>query len=412
MTNSKGIAATILAVAVITQLAACGLVELARPSPTATWTPVEELYRAAVASPPAQPGISLESTEWVLLRLGTSHLVPGSHITLSFDGGQVSGYGGCNRYRGRYEVVDGALSIPEITRTARACPGLEGVMDQEAAYVRALTSAAYFQVEDEGLLIRGARGVPLGFVPKKQGTIDPGELLGTAWQLVSMDGNRPVEGSSPILSFHDHHRAAGHTGCRDYVAAYRTTGGYFSYYVMDMAGAGCPEGESLAEQEEAYTALLAEARDYRLAQGRLEILTRQDEALVYEPLPASANAALEGTTWTLRAFVVQDILGQRGLRRYRIVDLLPETELTLALEEGTAEGSAGCNAYQAAYWRERGLLSFSSLTFDDAGCEDAIMQQELVYLDLLQDVTAYRIDGSQLWLDAENGRALVFAAGE
>jgi heat shock protein HslJ len=412
MVYSKRMATAVLTLALMTQLAACRLVELAGPPLTATLNPVEELYRAAVASPPAQPGISLDGTEWVLLRLATGHLVPGSYITLIFDGGQISGYGGCNRYRGHYEVVDSALTIPEITRTARACPGLEGVMDQEAAYVRTLTDAAYFQVKDERLLIRGATGGGLGFVPKKQKTIDPDELLGTAWQLVSMDGKRPVEGSSPVLSFHDHHRAAGHTGCRDYVAAYRTTGGYFGYYVMDMVWAGCPEGEALAEQEEAYTALLADARDYRLAEGRLEILTRQDESLVYEPLPASAKKALEGTMWTLRAFVEQDILGQRGLRQYRTVDLLPETELTLTLEEGTAEGLAGCNAYQAAYGSEGDRLSFSSLTFDDAGCEDAIMQQELGYLDVLQDVTAYRIDGSQLWLDAEDGRLLLFGAVE
>jgi heat shock protein HslJ len=180
---------------------------------------------------------------------------------------------------------------------------------------------------------------------------------------------------------------------------------------MDMAGTGCPEGEALAQQEEAYTTLLRAARDYRLLADRLEISTMQGKVLVYEPLPTSASAALEGTAWTLRAFVQRDTLGQEGPHRYWTVDPLPETELTLALEEGTAGGSAGCNSYQAAYRSEGDSLSFSSLALNEKKCEDSITQQEWSYLELLQDVTTYRIDGNQLWLDAENGQALLFTGG-
>jgi heat shock protein HslJ len=227
-----------------------------------------------------------------------------------------------------------------------------------------------------------------------------------------MNGKSPLEGTSPTLSFRDHQRAAGHTGCRDYVASYRTTGGYFSYSVIDMVGADCPAGEALAEQENSYAALLGAAKDYRLLGDRLEIFAGQDETLVYEPRAASANAALMETTWTLRAFVQRDTLGPAGPHRYRIVDLLPETELTLTLGEGMAEGSAGCNTFRAIYRREGDFFSFSLQALNESRCEESIMEQERRFLDLLQDVTAYRIDGSQLWLDTENGQALVLSTGK
>jgi heat shock protein HslJ len=411
MIRIKQMTTIIVALALMTQLAMCDAGEPVEPPDTSIRTQAEKLYRAVMGTPPAQPGITLEGTEWVLLHLRGNQLVPGSYITLSFAGGEISGFGGCNRYRGLYETTDGALTFPEITRTAMACPWLEGSTEQEAAYIRALTNATFFQAEEEALVIRGANGQALGFAPRKRQVINPDELLGTAWQLVWMDSQRTVEGSRPILSFHDHHRAAGHTGCRDYVASYRTTGGYFGYFATDMVGADCPEGELLAQQEAAYTALLRAARDYRLLGDRLEITTRQQEVLVYEPLPASPNAALEGTVWTLRTFVQLDTLGQRGPNRYWMVDLLPEAESTLTFEQGTAKGSAGCNTYQAVYGDEGDLLSFRSLTFSEKKYEDPIMQQEAQYLDVLQDVTTYRINGSQLWLDAENGWALAFGTG-
>jgi hypothetical protein len=38
------------------------------------------------------------------------------------------------------------------------------------------------------------------------------------------------------------------------------------------------------------------------------------------------------------------------------------------------------------------------------------MEQERHYLDVLADVTDYRVAGSQLWLLTEDGQALAFAA--
>lgn len=93
---------------------------------------------------------------------------------------------------------------------------------------------------------------------------------------------------------------------------------------------------------------------------------------------------------------------------------LAETEITVTFEDGTASGSAGCNTYHAAYTFDGSSFTFETPTATEMACSGpaGIMEQEQRYLGFLEDVTVYRIYGSQLWLEMGDGRALVFTAQE
>jgi pimeloyl-ACP methyl ester carboxylesterase/heat shock protein HslJ len=118
----------------------------------------------------------------------------------------------------------------------------------------------------------------------------------------------------------------------------------------------------------------------------------QDGALVEtgsEELSQVALADLNGTAW-------------------RLVDLgadqppvLPDAEITLAIDDGQISGFAGCNNYTAALSGDPAVLqSFVAgpIAVTKMACADAISAQEATYLALLESVPGWRYEAGHLAL--------------
>ena len=71
------------------------------------------------------------------------------------DDGTISGTAGCNRVLGSYTAGDGTISFGTLATTQMLC-GADGVMDQEAAVIVALESAATYIIEGDTLDMRTA----------------------------------------------------------------------------------------------------------------------------------------------------------------------------------------------------------------------------------------------------------------
>jgi heat shock protein HslJ len=186
---------------------------------------------------------SLAGTEWTLTLLNGSSLIDGTRITLDFDQEWLGGVAGCNRYgggrdSGQYSATDnGTLTIPQLAVTLQRCPAPKGVMEQEKAYIEALHSAATYRMIDSHLEIMDAVGeTKLVFVSKEQSTMDPADLVGTRWQLVSLDDDSPAEGSPFTLVFHDEYRIHGQAGSRGYVGGYEASADDIHIYWMGDDG--------------------------------------------------------------------------------------------------------------------------------------------------------------------------------
>ena len=78
-----------------------------------------------------------------------------ANITFA-DDGTLSGTAGCNRVLGSYTAGDAEISFGTIATTQMACMTPEGLMDQEAAIVAALESAATYSIEGDTLEMRTA----------------------------------------------------------------------------------------------------------------------------------------------------------------------------------------------------------------------------------------------------------------
>jgi heat shock protein HslJ len=157
-------------------------------------------------------------------------------------------------------------------------------MDQEDGYLAALQEAAAFRVAGDRLEIEYGTGkVTLLYARKARAAMDPSDLLGTAWQLVSLDGAIPIEGSVITLVFDGEGQASGLAGCREYAATYEAEGDRIDFLSQAMSGdEACLADEALYQQEGAYTDALTWATNYRLGEGQLEIETARGELLVFE----------------------------------------------------------------------------------------------------------------------------------
>lgn len=79
-------------------------------------------------------------------------LIAGTEITVHFDeDGRLYGTSGCNDYTTSYSVDGNRISLRPAAATRKFCTLPDGVMQQEAAYLDALESAATWQVRGDTL---------------------------------------------------------------------------------------------------------------------------------------------------------------------------------------------------------------------------------------------------------------------
>jgi heat shock protein HslJ len=354
----------------------------------------------------------LVDTEWVLSLLRGQVPLPDSRLTLRVNTDGLGGYTGCNEYGGEFESASGGvLKSGPIWRTAAGC-ATAALGQQEEAYVQALDEAASYRLLDDRLEIANERGETiLVYARKVEQVMDPGDLVGTIWQLVQMDGQEWSGDQAATLAFHTPHLAGGHGGCSHYVATYQATGDDLRFLYMGMLGTGCDDTPRLAREGD-YLHMLGSTRDYRLGPERLQLETLQGRVLLFAPLPEGSGLDLEGPTWSLLALIEGE--GLEGETEMVPVTMpLLGTRISARFAEGHVSGSAGCNDYGAPYERRDQALSMGDVIATEKECPKpaGLMEQERLYLNTLRTVTGHRITGQMLWMTASDGHTLLYGAG-
>ena len=126
-----------------------------------TWVLVMLVACSGTSSDP------LNGTTWELYSIGKYSPIAGSKTTIRFEGGQVSGLGGCNQYGGEYKSSGQTLSFSALYMTEMACMSPEGIMDQEQLFLQYLGDARSFEIVNGQLQISRSSGETLTFVPVK-----------------------------------------------------------------------------------------------------------------------------------------------------------------------------------------------------------------------------------------------------
>lgn len=168
-------------------------------------------------------------------------------------------------------------------------------------------------------------------------------LEGTQWVLATLNGQPPVEGTTPTAAFAEN-QISGSAGCNQYSGSYVTSSSTLTIREVAMTEMYCMEPEGVMEQEQSFLSALTSAAGYQVTDGRLEILDPAgNAALTFAPPAPLPEVALENTTWSLTTFVEGETA----------TSLVNGTAITLRLAGGEVGGSAGCNDYSGSYAMEQ-----------------------------------------------------------
>ena len=111
------------------------------------------------AQSPDLPGTAWEVTGVNNGKQAVVSVLQGSSLTLSFSrDGTVSGSTGCNQYSRKFTADGERVMLQPLASTRKTCPQPAGLMEQEAALLRALQSSATARMEGDQLELRDGHG--------------------------------------------------------------------------------------------------------------------------------------------------------------------------------------------------------------------------------------------------------------
>ena len=112
----------------------------------------------------SKAALALFGTSWVATGIndgkgGITGLIAGSRATMNFGTeGTLSGSSGCNSYTGHYTVTGNTVKFPNAFASTRKMCVNPGVMDQEQAFLRALSASTTGHIDGKKLELRDAGG--------------------------------------------------------------------------------------------------------------------------------------------------------------------------------------------------------------------------------------------------------------
>jgi len=208
----------------------------------------------------------------------TRRALPGSEITATFQAGRMSGSAGCNSYSAGFALAQdtaGVIRISPAASTQRFCSDPPGVMDQEAAFLRALERVGRYTLAEDVLTLRDAAGgALLVFRPQPQTPLE-----GTLWAAENYNNGRgglqSLAAGTEITARFEGGRLSGSAGCNSYSAGFALGGGGGAIVVSPPASTRmfCASPPGVMEQEAAYLAALPTAVRYRIEGERLSLET-------------------------------------------------------------------------------------------------------------------------------------------
>lgn len=192
-------------------------------------------------------------------------------------------------------------------------------------------------------------------------------------------------------SFDDAGAIGGSSGCNTYGGSYTTDGDSMTIGGLFSTQIACQP--PLDAIESAYLAALGNVNGYQIS-GDTLVLTTTGGALSFtaeQPLP------LVGTAWQLESVAT----GADA-----VSSVVAPGSITFA-DDGTVDGSTGCNTFNGSYTVDGASLSIGPLATTKIGCPEDVAAQETVVLLGLDAVSTFTVEGSSLSLMGGDGAFLL-----
>ncbi len=177
----------------------------------------------------------LTGTDWMIAGI-TEGATASADTTIRFeDDGTLSGWGGCNTYRGQWSLDDAGIvmHIGPLMSTRTRCTW-QGP-DLEAAYLATLEDVIGYKTPDGAALwLSTASGIRITYAPPVTPT-----LTGTNWHL-SVVGDTPFNGMAPVsLTFVEDGSFVGNGGCDMIWGSYEVRGDAFRFVDVETGERSC-----------------------------------------------------------------------------------------------------------------------------------------------------------------------------
>jgi heat shock protein HslJ/chitodextrinase len=345
----------------------------------------------------------LVDTVWVLLSMGApdspTNVETGTIVTAIFaEDGVLSGTAGCNNYSAGYTAKDGLIEVQQPISTLRACT--QG-MEQEAAYLAALTAAETYKITGTRLEIQYNGGQGVLVYTSRNLTIE-----NTLWTLVMVNGVPNTIGLVPTTALFDPGSEPGKGAvggvamCNNYRGSYAIEADALTIDGIAATKIRCPD--TVMQAEATYLELLETAQTYQVFGQTLTIIS-ETGSLIF----VANRAPLEGTHWRLNSLGAADS-PQAPVQGADFTALFVRQE---GAPSGVIVGATGCNDYNATYVANLNEIKVNMpARTNNPGCAPGLPEQEQQYFLALNAATSYRILGDNLQIFYGDGNVLSFTA--
>jgi len=224
---------------------------------------------------------------WMLTEIagpGGTMNTPLTVPTLTFEDGTASGNASCNQYFGPYQIDGSSISFGPLASTQMFC-GEPGVMDQEAAYLAALTAVDTWSMDGEILTLSSGDDPLLTYEAISQ------DLAGSSWDLIAYNngtgGFQSTVIDVPVTAlFEEDGTLTGTGGCNSYTGTWETDEGSIEIGPLASTAMACAEADVM-DQETRYLAVLQEADTYRVDATTLGMFDAEGKRLVQDQRAAT-----------------------------------------------------------------------------------------------------------------------------
>lgn len=192
-------------------------------------------------------------------------------ITLRFDSnGSLSGFDGCNRFRGSYASSGNSVRIEgHLVSTRAACR--EALMRFATTYSEALSRVASFSVDGDQLRLENDEGREVAVFE-----LLASSLAGSSWQVTAYNNGEQAVVS--ILAdtritahFGTDGRMTGGAGCNQYAASYSIEDGAIDITQVGATRRLCAEPSGVMDQEAGFLEALPTVATFQLEGERLSL---------------------------------------------------------------------------------------------------------------------------------------------
>lgn len=209
---------------------------------------------------------------------------------------------------------------------------------------------------------------------------------GASWRLVSVAGLAPATLTRlerGVSARFEDGRVTGFSGCNTFTGPYSLEANRLKIGQLAATMMACPEPAMTVER--AWLGAMTGASFVAAIAGDHLTLTADSGAQVtFVKQPPELP---EGGTW--------DVTGYNNGRQ-AVVGPMVGTRITVAFEQGTVAGDAGCNTFRATYSTDGSRIEIGKVATTRKMCEPAVMTQEGEFLQALQSASEWSIDAAGL----------------